>query len=260
MTETRTSNGLYHQDVSYTPRNGIGAVFFAMVLLLIGSLLYSILSWMWDDQRLPLSKIVLQGELSHVSARDVQQAFADLDHIGTFMSQDIDVLQDSIEEIPWVSQASLRKQWPDTVKVYLTEHKIAAIWNGVAMLDTNGIVFNGDTARLHDEQVKLYGPEGTEQSVLETYLYSNDRLAPLGLSVTSLVLNDRRAWQIILDNGIRLELGKDSLKERLTRFVLLYNRLGEQAAKVSYIDLRYDTGASVGWYREQELEQESTDD
>ena len=36
----------------------------------------------------------------------------------------------------------------------------------------------------------------------------------LGMSVTSLVLNDRRAWQIILDNGIRLELGKESLEER----------------------------------------------
>lgn len=81
----------------------------------------------------------------------------------------------------------------------------------------------------------------------------------LGLTVTSLVLNERRAWQIILDNGIRLELGKDSLDERVERFISLYNELGSKANQVSYIDLRYDTGAAVGWFPEQELE-ESTDD
>jgi cell division protein FtsQ len=74
------------------------------------------------------------------------------------------------------------------------------------------------------------------------------------------VLNDRRAWQIILDNGIRLELGKESMDERVERFLSLYLELGSQAQRVSYIDLRYDTGASVGWFPEQELEQESTDD
>lgn len=48
---------------------------------------------MWDDQRLPLSKIVLEGELKYVSALDVQRAFATLQHVGTFMSQDVKVLK-----------------------------------------------------------------------------------------------------------------------------------------------------------------------
>jgi cell division protein FtsQ len=78
--------------------------------------------------------------------------------------------------------------------------------------------------------------------------------------ITSLVLNDRRAWQIILDNGIRLELGKESLEERIERFISLYKNLGSDTQRVSYIDLRYDTGASIGWFPEQELAQETTDD
>ncbi|KOO09834.1 cell division protein FtsQ, partial [Vibrio xuii] len=85
-----------------------GGVFLLAVLVLIGSLLYSTVSWMWDDQRLPLSKIALQGELRYVSANDVQKAFARLDHVGTFMSQDVSVLQEVAESIPWVSHASIR--------------------------------------------------------------------------------------------------------------------------------------------------------
>ncbi|MDN3614073.1 MAG: cell division protein FtsQ/DivIB [Vibrio gallaecicus] len=240
-------------------KHAFGGAFFLMVLLFIGFLFYTTLSWMWDDQRLPLSKIVLQGDLTYVSASDVQQAFGQLDHIGTFMSQDINALQDSLQSLPWVSVVSIRKQWPDTVKVFLTEHQATAIWNGNMLLNENGLVFYGDIGVLQGDRVKLYGPEGTSQQVIAKWRHATPLFQSLGLTVTSLVLNERRAWQIILDNGIRLELGKDSLDERVERFISLYTKLGDKADKVSYIDLRYDTGAAVGWFPEQELE-ENTDD
>ncbi|HAS6321914.1 TPA: FtsQ-type POTRA domain-containing protein [Vibrio vulnificus] len=232
----------------------IGAAFFVLVVALIGSILYSTLSWMWDDQRLPLSKIILQGDLQYVTADDVQHAFGSITHIGTFMSQDVSVLQESVEALPWVAHASIRKQWPDTVKVFITEHRAAAIWNGNALLNQDGMVFDGDVAQLNEERVKLYGPVATGVEVLKKYREMNPEFSKLGLSISSLVLNDRRAWQIILDNGIRLELGKESLDERVVRFFSLYRQLGSKADKVSYVDLRYDTGAAVGWFPEQESE------
>lgn len=240
--------------------HALGGSFLLVVLLLIGSLLYSTISWMWDDQRLPLSKIVLQGELHYVSALDVQRAFSRLEHVGTFMSQDVDVLQSMAESIPWVSHASIRKQWPDTVKVFLTEHHAEAIWNGISLLNDDGQVFDGDIGQLEEERVKLYGPQGTNEEVLQVWRDIRPKFEALNLTITSLVLNDRRAWQIIVDNGIRLELGKESLEERIARFVSLYKKLGQDTQKVSYIDLRYDTGASIGWFPEQELGQETTDD
>lgn len=134
------------------------------------------------------------------------------------MSQDIDVLQQSVEALPWVAHAAIRKQWPDTVKVFLTEHQPEAIWNGNELLDKNGLVFDGDVALLKDEKVKLYGPKDTGPEVLQTYRELSPKFQQLGLAISSLVLNERRAWQIILDNGIRLELGKESLLERIERF------------------------------------------
>ncbi len=241
-------------------QHAVGGSFFLVVVLLIGFLLYSTISWMWDEQRLPLSKIVLQGNLQYVSTLDVQRVFARLDHIGTFMSQDIDVLQTSVQSIPWVSHASIRKQWPDTIKVFLTEHQVQAIWNGNALLDDDGIVFDGDIGLVKEEHVKLYGPDGSAPEVLKVWRQYDSQFQAIGRNISSLLLNERRAWQIILDNGIRLELGKESLDERIARFFLLYKQLGNEVDKVSYIDLRYDTGAAVGWISEQELAQENTDD
>ncbi|WP_170887159.1 MULTISPECIES: cell division protein FtsQ/DivIB [Vibrio] len=238
-------------SVSYRIKQHLaGGCFFLMVLLLLGALLYSTISWMWDEHRLPLSKLVLQGDRQYVSALDVQRAFGQLEHIGTFMSQDIDALQNRVQAIPWVAHASIRKQWPDTIKVFLTEHQVAAIWNGNTLLDDKGIIFNGDIGLVKQEYVKLYGPDDSEKEVLATWRKYNPEFQNVGLNISSLVLNERRAWQIILDNGIRLEIGKESLNERIARFFLLYRQLGHDTERVSYIDLRYDTGAAVGWFSE----------
>ncbi|MGD8109812.1 cell division protein FtsQ/DivIB [Vibrio sp. TRT 21S02] len=241
-------------------QHAVGGSFLLVVLLLVGSILYSTLSWMWDDQRLPLSKIVLQGNLEYVTALDVQRAFARLEHVGTFMSQDINVLQTTVQSIPWVAHASIRKQWPDTIKIFLTEYHAEAIWNGNSMLNEKGVVFDGDIGQLEGDRVKLYGPEGTSHNVMTVWRELIPKFGALNLKITSLVLNERRAWQIILDNGIRLELGKESLDERIERFVELYRKLGSDTEKISYIDLRYDTGAAVGWFPKEELEQEKSDD
>ncbi len=241
-------------------QHALGSVFFIGVVVLLVTLFYSTISWMWDDQRLPLSKVIIQGDLQYVTDNDVQNALGSLQHIGTFMSQDVLELQHTIEQIPWVEHASIRKQWPDTVKVFITEHQVEAIWNGNLLLDRNGIVFDGDVGLLKHDYVKLYGPDGTGPELIEVWKKYTPVLRELGRSISSLVLNDRRAWQIILDNGIRLELGKESLDERIKRFVFLYRYFGKKVEKISYIDLRYDTGAAVGWFPEQEAGQENTDD
>jgi len=249
-----------HIHIRKTRNHAVGGVFLLLVLLSIGFVLYSTISWMLDEQRLPLSKLVLQGELEHVSGQDVQLALRQMGHVGTFMSQDVNELQKAITELPWVAQASIRKQWPDLVKIYLVEHKASAIWNGHALLDMSGDEFNADVSELKEERVKLYGPEGSNRNVLTTWQKVNPMFATLGLKISSLVLNERYAWQIILDNGIRLELGKESLIERVKRFISLYHRLGNDSQRVSYVDLRYDTGAAVGWFPDNELDQERKND
>lgn len=254
--EALNSNG----QISKSKKHAVGGAFLLLVLLFIGFITHATISWMLDEKRLPLSKLVLQGELQYVSGKDIQLALKRMDNVGTFMSQDVNELQEAIVELPWVSQASIRKQWPDLVKIYLVEHKASAIWNGNALLNMSGDVFNADVAELEEDRVKLYGPEGSSRNVLTTWQTVNPMLKTLGLEVSSLVLNDRYAWQIILDNGIRLELGKESLIERIERFISLYYRLGNESQRVSYVDLRYDTGAAVGWFPEDELDQERIND
>ncbi len=237
-----------------------GGVFLSAVIMFIGWILFFTLNWMWDEQRLPLSNLVLQGELTHVEPKEVQSAFSSLEHIGTFISQDVDELQDVLLRLPWVARVSIRKQWPDTIKVYLVEHEAQAIWNGISMLNMEGNVFDAEIAELKSEKIKLYGPEGSHKEVLQAWQKIQELLIPIDLTVSSVLLNDRRAWQVILNSGIRLELGKEALIERTMRFVTLYQKLISTSQRISHIDLRYDTGAAIGWFPDQDLVQESVND
>ncbi|WP_261816650.1 cell division protein FtsQ/DivIB [Vibrio gallicus] len=228
--------------------------FFIAVVVAIAVGISATVTWMRDGGRLPLSQFVLQGDLEYVHNSDVQHALSNIMPLGTFMTQDVDQLQQAVESLPWVENASVRKQWPNTVKVFVVEHTPIAIWNGNALLDDHAVVFDADAGGLHQKDqdiVRLYGPKNSSQQVLDTWHKITPKFNALGLEITSVVLNDRRAWQLILDNGIRLELGKEALDERVERFIELYQHLDEKAQQISYIDLRYDTGAAIGWLSDQ---------
>ena len=81
-----------------------------------------------------------------------------------------------------------------------------------------------------------------------------------GLTLTSLALSERFSWQLWLDNGIRLNLGRKDKAKRVQRFIDVYPRMEQRAdAQVDTIDLRYDTGLAVSFkpVQEEQLQNKS---
>ncbi|SFU71407.1 cell division protein FtsQ [Xenorhabdus koppenhoeferi] len=234
------------------PSNGyhlIGIIFFLMV---IGTIIWGgwmTLDWMKDSSRLPLSKLVLTGERHYTTNDDVRQAILSLGTPGTFMTQDVNVIQENIEQLSWIRQVTVRKQWPDELKIHLVEYVPYARWNDTQMLDTEARVFSLPVERsINGQYPMLYGPESKEKDVLEGYSTMTTFLSAHQIKLKAVIMTARNSWQLILDNDIRLELGNRDKMERIKRFVELYPVLLKNMEKrVAYIDLRYDSGAAVGW-------------
>jgi cell division protein FtsQ len=81
-------------------------------------------------------------------------------------------------------------------------------------------------------------------------------VAPLGAKLERLVLSERRAWQLTLDNGLHIMLGRDAdgAEARLARFVEVHaSTLGssgraqgrEPAGSRGHVDLRYPNGFAL---------------
>ncbi|MBV4412508.1 cell division protein FtsQ [Enterobacteriaceae bacterium YMB-R22] len=239
---SRRSNG--------TRLAGIIFLLAVVVTMLVGALM--VINWMNDAQRLPLSRLVLTGERHYTRNDDIRQSILALGAPGTFMTQDVNVIQQQIERLPWIKQASVRKQWPDELKIHLVEYVPLARWNDQHMVDVDGNAFSVPAARTRRQLLPmLYGPEGSEKEVLEGYRTMSEALAKGRFTLTEAAMTARRSWMLTLNNNIKLNLGRGDTMKRLNRFIELYPVLQQQARVdgkiIRYVDLRYDSGAAVGW-------------
>ena len=90
------------------------------------------------------------------------------------------------------------------------------------------------------------GPGGSEPDLAQALERFGQTLQPAGLKIAELVLSDRRAWRMKLDNGLELELGRDEVGPRLDRFVAIWRQeLSRLPYRMEYVDLRYPNGFAV---------------
>ncbi|WP_147195217.1 cell division protein FtsQ [Pantoea sp. MBD-2R] len=229
-----------------------GILFLLIVLGVMSAGGFVIVKWMNDASRLPLSRLVVTGQMHYTTNDDIRQAILSLGAPGTFMSQDVDVIQQQIERLPWIQQVSVRKQWPDELKIHLVEYVPVARWNDLHMVDASGKSFSVPANHMGKASMPmLYGPEGSESEVLAGFHQMSDMLAASKFKLKAASMTARRSWQLVLDDDERLELGRNEDMKRLKRFIQLYPTLQQQAQtenkRISYVDLRYDSGAAVGW-------------
>ncbi|CAH0534447.1 Cell division protein FtsQ [Vibrio stylophorae] len=224
-----------------------GLIFFICVIVLLFWGGWRTIHWMSDAHRLPISQMVIEGQLKYTNVDEIRSAIGQLGRLDSFMLQNVDEIQQQLEQLPWVKQVAVRKQWPNQLKLYMVEQQAKARWNDNALLNSEGTIFAPKNANaLPLNLIRLYGPDQRSDEVLAMWHYIDQTLGPK-FNVAQLSLSPRRAWHIVLADGVVIELGQERVKERIRRFVGLYPILQKEGREIAYIDLRYDTGAAVKW-------------
>jgi len=240
---------------------GLGLAFFLCVLISLISLAWWLTNRLIDQESLPVNSVVISGEMPYTTREDVLAAMSDI-NLGNFFQVDVNEIQRQISALPWVYSAAVRKQWPNEVKIYVVDQTPVALWNGDFLLNKFGKAFQADTRQLTNALPQFFGPEGSELLALENFTNLNDLLEYRDLAIDELVLSERFSWQLTLNDGVMLNLGREERVKRVQRFMDVYPLIKthlEQQSKqknnnkkqlkqaVDYIDLRYDTGLAVGW-------------
>ncbi|AIN47434.1 cell division protein FtsQ/DivIB [Candidatus Palibaumannia cicadellinicola] len=224
------------------------------LILVLSTILWScwiFVAWM-KNHCLPLSKLVIVGKLCYTTHNDICQSIMALGVPGTIVTQNVNVIHQQIQKLPWIKQVSVRKQWPDKLKISLVEYVPVARWNDLYMLDNSGQKFSCLTdQRTLGSIPMLYGPQGSEIDVLMGYTNMNQLLKLVNCQIKIVSMSARYSWQLILQDDIKLTLGRKDRIQRLQRFIDMYPILLQQAWKnhkrISYVDLRYQSGFAVGW-------------
>ena len=191
---------------------------------------------------LPLRHIELTQATEHVTQAQVQAAVRPR-VAGSFLAADLAAVRASVEALPWVRRASVRRVWPDRLEISIEEHVALARWGERELLNTFGERFAGAA----EAPLPLFvAPPGTEAELALRYRSFAAALAPLGTTLERVVLTQRFAWQLRLANGLHLMLGRDGqqAEARLRRFVAVYPSL-EKKKHHEYVDLRYPNGFAM---------------
>ena len=212
--------------------------------------------WLVRVPTLPIREVVFAQELQYVRRLEVEQVLPGALK-GNFFSVNLDAVRGALEKLPWIRRAEVRRIWPARLEVRVEEHRPAARWEVEGapahneMVNTFGEVFAANLSPAEAGRLPvLHGPVGTAPDLLKRYEEWREAFRPLGQRPVAVQLSPRLSWQLRLENGMAVELGREQPKSpvggRLARFIEVYGEtVGKRDPLPAVVDLRYPNGFAL---------------
>jgi cell division protein FtsQ len=211
-------------------------------IVLIGAVAATV--WMMDPVNMPLRSVRVDGEFRHLSADRLRQVVASK-ATGGFFSVNVQAIRSAVMADPWVRDVSVRRIWPDQLRVTIVEQRAIAYWRKDGLLNERGRAFKAPPSTFPVGLVQLAGPDGTESLVLKRYQQLADWFRPLGLRVNRVELNDRRSLSFGIDGAFDVIVGRTDFEARVQRLLSTLPRASERLRNSEVIDLRYTDGFAI---------------
>lgn len=239
------AGGLWHRPAL------LNIVSDALLLVAAAALGYGVVMWTSSRPSFQLRELRVLTPPAQVSVEQLEYA-ARSAVAGNFFSVDLVAVREAFEKLPWVRHAQVRRRWPDTLELRLEEHQAVAYWSVNDSGDTRLVNRQGEVfiAASNAAMPAFAGPEGYAPFLLSYYQRFAEMLAPMGRRLVSIGLSAREAWQLELDDGLTIRLGRDHdqarVEDRMARFVTAYPRaMAQLPVKVAVVDLRYPNGFAL---------------
>jgi cell division protein FtsQ len=199
----------------------------------------------------PIEHVRIEGAFEHLKQQDIRQQLAPVLQQGYF-SIDLDDVRKALLSMPWVQDASIRRQWPSGLSIRIEEKHAVAYWGDNELLSDRGELFAPAALDASMALPKLQGPDTRHQKVWHVLVNLQQQLAAIDMQVVRLKLDKRRSWSMKLSNGIELHLGRKQTERRLQRFVSVFSmHNAPDLSTVEYIDLRYPNGFAMHYNKKE---------
>jgi cell division protein FtsQ len=169
-----------------------------------------------------------------------------LDLAGSLIFFDVADAQKKLGELPWVERAVVRKFYPSTLAIEITERMPFALWQHggeVLVMDKNGVgIVPLDESRFAKLPFMVgSGANDTAKPFLADLL-SQPQIAG---QMHDAVLVANRRWDLHLDNGVTVKLPEKGVKQALAQLVKLDTESKLLDRDVVVIDLRLPDRVTV---------------
>ena len=217
-----------------------------LLIVLLSGLAVPGTLYIWQALNKPISIVRIEGRFHHLSRQQLQNQLSSVVS-NRFFSLQLKSVQKVLLSIPWVGHVEMKKKWPGTLLVKVTERVPSARWNESSLLDTYGYIFMPASTKSFDKLPLLQGDLRSAEKIWKYFTEVRKQLSLVSLNTTALSLDDAGEWMLTVDD-VNIILGRKNKKKRLESFICLYNKqLQPVWKKVKRIDFRYTSGAAVAW-------------
>ena len=130
----------------------------------------------------------------------------------------LDEIYSRVVTLPWIKTVSLKRAWPDTLTMTLTEHTPLALWQHkgkISVLDENGHTIETENLESFTELPILTGSDAPKHAPeLIALLKSQPTIAE---NLDSAVRIGGRRWDLNMKNGLKIKLPEEDTPYALAR-------------------------------------------
>lgn len=221
----------------------IAVPLFLLGVLLICALLF--FSWIDDPDSLPINHIKVHAAQKHITQTEFEQIIAPVVSKG-FLKFSVADLKYKLDDMVWVDEAQVVRQWPDVIEVIIREQKAVARWGAGGVLNPDGTVFNPARETIPTDLPMIIGPQDQNQQIFQHYLVLQQWLDTIHETIIAVQVSPRHSWQFKLASNVDVILGRIDHAARIQRFVKSWHSLAKKSKKpIHKVDLRYPNGISV---------------
>lgn len=202
-----------------------------------------------SKQILPIRNIQLQGSFENLDQHEVEAALQG--YIGEgFFSLDIHELQQAIRARSWTESVSVRRIWPDKLRVVIHEKKPVARWDAEHLLSDSARIYQADTAEFAHLPL-VHAANQSPTWVLREFYHLQARFESVDEHLVTLRVDSRGAIDLELINGLQIKLGRADVDHKIDRLVNIYQQqILPRREQIERLDLRYSNGFAVAWKKE----------
>ena len=235
-------------DTEILGQSGFSQLFGVFFIVIFLALFVYGAKYLLNPNTLPIKHVKVEGSFNRLSQNELKNNVAN-NIQGGFFNLNVDEVRLALLNMPWVREVTVKRVWPDSLKVFVYEQIPSARWGDLGLLNQLGVFFSPDEIAMFNDLPLLFGPANSEVKLVSRYRAIQEKLQslPFRLNVSSVTLNDRRAWSFDLENGVRVIIGRYSFDDRINLFLKFIPTLIHHIDKIKSVDLRYSNGISVLW-------------
>jgi len=208
-----------------------------------------------------IAQVKIKGKFDLLDVKDVQEKVV-AQGLGNFFSVNLLEVQTRVKTLPWVREVDVRREWPNTLLVNVSEHRPVMRWKSFGEQDdsiagkdqwvsASGKIVSIEKKLDRRSETTLKGVERDAPKILSNALRWQKSFEGIGLLIREVALSPSQSWQLVIaykDSGqtFNLLLGKKNTEQRLQRFQVLYREQFRASERIIVrADARYPDGLAV---------------